>query len=466
MIKRFMTILTFLILLCFSSSAVMASAPTTKQEAVRIANDEIRPALGYDFFEDKNVDDKPIDWVKTERLSNVATGGLTGMGALVYGGPHGDIKNGTSRYLGYTYLGEDYTNPDFPHDAWGGGYLEDRNWTENPWNGKISGQKKNKFDGNIRYLPNIQMGIAFYYGESSKGGNSSYWDKWHNYMHVLVPPTEFTWGMGRMWHNLNGSLWYISVPLAPGILCELPDLSTSLETNKFTGVEPGQKITSTVAYRLNTDHNRAGEAKLRLYHKVGNTEYPVTLKPINNSPDPSNTVVMQPGQEFIYEYTVTVQSTSSVISSRINAAIANFPDKNWENNRAEATVTPQAIDISVGIVADNEYWSDGSNALSYEVIVNRKNSAPGPLPIKLTIFDKNGKTVKDFTMQAGKNRWNTHIMWERVQPGTYTIEAQAWPVEGQDINPADNVATKTIEAQNSSFNIDSQIKGGTGDISW
>jgi len=203
--RKIIVLISFLILFSvaqFSHAATQSQPPGNLQEAISLANQEI----GWEYFTLKNKIDKAL------RLDN-----LTELGyVLVYGEVHGDKKGNESRYLGYTWNDEDYTNPIFPHDAWGGGVLEDRNWIMEPWN-NVQGAIANSFDGNSKYLTNIQAGLKQYYADVIQGEGSQYWNKWHQYVHILQPPTYWTWGMGRMWHQVNGSVWYITVPLAPTV---------------------------------------------------------------------------------------------------------------------------------------------------------------------------------------------------------------------------------------------------------
>jgi len=165
--------------------------PGTVDEAVQRANGQI----GSEYYNIKMVN-KEV-WEK--------------YGALVYGNPHGTKKGDEYRYLGYTPEGAEYTNYIFPHDDWGGGYLEDRNWIETPWNDdycRSQGAKENPFNNKAAYEPAIEEGLRTAYGDYMKGTKND----WYKYMQILQPPTDFTPGMGRMWQT---SKWYITVPIAP-----------------------------------------------------------------------------------------------------------------------------------------------------------------------------------------------------------------------------------------------------------
>ena len=193
--------LTTIFAFSITADASQNQPPTNLQEALTLANQELRQEIGYDYFTPTNSEGRPINFVMVEGLGGVVIGESGPYGALVYGDPHGDANEGQNRYLGYTILDEDFTNPAFPHDAWAGGYLEDRNWIATPWGDeRITSQYAiymNDFDNKTKYLPNIQKGIAIYYADVSRGGDSSYWNSWSEYVHILVPPTKYTWGMGR-----------------------------------------------------------------------------------------------------------------------------------------------------------------------------------------------------------------------------------------------------------------------------
>lgn len=445
------------LLICFSSTMALAAVPTSKQEAVGMANEE----LGRIYFSPTNNNGKPLEWLLSKRLSSVIIGSSGGgYGVLVYGAPHGNVKNGESRYVGYTKNDEDYTNPDFPHDAWYGGYLEDRKWVEAPWDRHIPGQDKNDFDGKVKYLPNIQKGIALYYADISRGGDSPYWSNWHKYVHILVPPTEYTWGMGRAWHReADGSVWYISIPLTPGALTRPPDLSTTLEAEKFSGVSPGQKVTSRVTYRLNHDHNRQEKVWLRLHHVVGQKEYPISLEPVNPAdvPDADGYVIFKPGEAKTYGYTFTVQPAATGILSRINPALGTDQDKDWSNNRDEAIVIPTAYDVRVEIIPEeNTFWTiDGDRiTVSYNVRVTRKDKIPGVVNTVWVVRDPAGRHVEEISAGQGHEEMPYDFM---AGPGTYTIEAQVSLVGAEDIYPGDNRDSTTVTVVNEILPADRRI---------
>ena len=183
-------------------------------------------------------------------------------GIVVYGEPFEyDETTGHHRYLGYTHLGEKYTNTLFRHDAFAGGRFHERNWfcepeRKDPVEAAAGELACCNFTETIRGDDNLREEIRdaallgmfktsrFEEAETFKdvaGGIEAFIAKirvmfnigdtnaatdilddreWivdlADYIYILSPPTENMWGMGRMWHQIAaGTVWYYTMPLAP-----------------------------------------------------------------------------------------------------------------------------------------------------------------------------------------------------------------------------------------------------------
>lgn len=223
-----------LIVVLIVLSVILSSIPTyaeiiyppgTVDEAVQRANEQI----GYEYYELEKVNREV--WEK--------------YGALVYGSPHGDKKGDEYRYLGETPSGEKYTNYKFPHDDWAGGYLEDRAWISEPWKEGLA--RTNRFNNKPEYEPAIEDGLKTAYGDYLKGTKHD----WYKYMQILQPPTDFTPGMGRMWHVGKTATWYITVPIAP----------LKIGFVELMGGFPGVQDYTTIVVRTGTEGNTEGKPK-------------------------------------------------------------------------------------------------------------------------------------------------------------------------------------------------------------
>ncbi|MTI80046.1 MAG: hypothetical protein FH758_04035 [Firmicutes bacterium] len=393
-----------ILLTMFISSTAQAEEPQTLGEALKVANKELEPICNTEnYFEKNNISGKPI---KEEMWS--------GRSLFVYGSPFKfDNATGHNRYLGYTLMDEAYTNVLFRHDAWGGGTINDRHWIPIPWDEKKvkmslikMGEKpirKNSFRNREEYRSSIIRGLQ-YYADNGNGPPIPFVPddgmEWEKYVHVLQPPTKYTWGMGRMWHQkANGSIWYITIPMAPtlepatGVGPVTIDLSTQLDVDSFKDVEPGDKVTSTVTYTLNNEHSQPETAWLRLHHVVSSTgEFPITLEPINpaDTLDANGHIEFQPGESKTYKYTFTVQDKPSKIVSRINP-ISTDQDKDWSNNRDEATIVAKKNNLWVEILDHSDDVVEGGTA----TVSARIHNDLGELLTTRLVWKVDGKIVKD-----------------------------------------------------------------------
>ena len=62
-------------------------------------------------------------------------------------------------------------------------------------------------------------GFSFDLGDGNK-----LWQNLYEYADIMMPPTETTWGMARMFHMYNGYPYYVDIPMPPLSLGELPFL--------------------------------------------------------------------------------------------------------------------------------------------------------------------------------------------------------------------------------------------------
>ncbi|MCL0043473.1 hypothetical protein M1M96_00030 [Peptococcaceae bacterium] len=120
------------LLLIFLAAVLML--PLYTQSAAASIIEQINQAMertygpGFDKFrESVDTDGDGVgDAVFNQDLFNTR-------GIIVYGEPFEfDEATEHNRYLGYTYLGEKYTNTFFRHDAFAGGRFRDRNWLREP----------------------------------------------------------------------------------------------------------------------------------------------------------------------------------------------------------------------------------------------------------------------------------------------------------------------------------------------
>ncbi|MCL6478853.1 MAG: hypothetical protein K6T65_10595 [Peptococcaceae bacterium] len=447
----------------FLLAAFLTPAFAGTYDANAAINDALENCSSY--YQDRhNFNGDTIRYVTSTGLSNITDGNGNSYGFLTYGQHHGNYRNGQHRYIGYTYYGEDYTNMDFPADKnANGANFASPNWVIQPWKDpavRASNKNLSGFngDGSPQYRTAILAGIMAYGGTNANNGyligeteDASFYGKIEQYVHILAPPTKYAWGIGRMWHIKNGQLWYVTIPIAPeALLPAAPDLSTNLETDSFTGAKPGEKITSTVAYRLNPDHPRPERALVRMHHAVNGQEYRMQLQPVNGAPVPDGNgyITLNPGDEKIYSYTFTVQEIPTRILSRIDPVDVK-EDKNWDNNLAEATVVPSSYDIKVEVVSDKYVYESFGGAKAFvpmKIYVTRKDIIPGDIQAELSVSGPVSSYTKTITLPPGGQYVARYEFG--ADPGSYTLSAEAWPDGLEDAYPPDNRDAATVTVKN------------------
>ncbi|WP_427916573.1 Athe_2463 domain-containing protein, partial [Thermincola ferriacetica] len=250
---------------------------------------------------------------------------------LFYGEPTGK-ENGAYRYLGENYYGEYITNPDFPDDEKMKGLIEEKDWLPLPWiNGEVIRSLERRkeppicenkpYDGDQKYLANIVQGLLDIRSQNFQ--NSTFKD-WTQYVHILQPPTNSGWGMGRMWHKkADGTIWYISVPLAPRCIFDpvVPNLyvksidpGTPVETdevgNAVYKAEIGKKYTATVVFGTGEIRRDLDLALLRPFvaglHEINGQAYKGKLKKISG-----NGHISEPVPEYPDRFTEAKSQTIS-----------------------------------------------------------------------------------------------------------------------------------------------------------
>lgn len=218
---------------------------------------------------------------------------------IVYGGDHGATlyHNGKElrEYSGYSVNGQSVSSEGVPWFAgWSGTKIQNFNLIPRPWRDDDVRNKyhisKNRFDNyndpSNKYLEDgtleksIQTGLDISFGnkkykefmyrnQNSQFQNRDVYDagskpknggKWINYVHVLQPPTELSWGFGTVYIDSSIGITYLDIPIAPFSLQNLTDLSASFEELPKSAVagdqvRVGVKVNSTFVDPVTSDYS-------------------------------------------------------------------------------------------------------------------------------------------------------------------------------------------------------------------
>lgn len=226
---------------------VQASDTLNREQLVTFANKELidRKVIARDYFAIKNKEETPLS--TSPYLQGIRD-------YIVYGNPHGDMKQGVYRYVGYTYEGDAFTNYAFPSDVTAPTGLWDRNWIRTPWKDPATKNRVElnktvkdgiQFQSKALFETSIRFGLQMISRKKPDGSLLDFpTDKiqlrnWHEYAHIYQPPTSVSWGAGIMFHKTdNGTVYYVTVPLSPeGMKSDLDVQFRDLPSSAVVGEE-------------------------------------------------------------------------------------------------------------------------------------------------------------------------------------------------------------------------------------
>lgn len=376
MIKRLSTVVAVFFLLTAFLTPAFAETYS--------AADAIADALHHGY-KDKNINGDPINYVTTTAISDITNKNGISYGFLTYGQPHGELRNGHHRYIGYTYYGEDYTNMDFPADQYANGDdFASQDWISQPWKNQaviLSNPNITRFpdDGTNKYSYNIFAGLLTNdlvnnNGYINNNFDSEFWSNVEQYVHILAPPTKYAWGIGRMWHYKNGNLLYITVPIMPNSLLTNLDLEvTTLESGIPQGekAQPGQAYTGTVVYKNLSDITMSKPAAVA----VTNNGYATTLK--DQSGNTVTTLILPPGESKTLTFTWHMPTNTN--TSTLEAIINLPPDsalieENLLNNKKTTTITANQKNLAVTITSYPDEAQPGQTVTVAGKITNESDT--------------------------------------------------------------------------------------------
>ncbi len=194
---------------------------------------------------------------------------------FVFGGKPSD-----AHYLGSDMEGNLFSNVYHPVDTWNSSKaVEKYSWVNRPWeaDSQLNPQKKicaqgsfdlvnmqiriNNHTDEVRrqelegYYEDLKKLVQDYFPLSFEGMNAKFdgsykTTNWLEYIHIMQPPTYYTWGMGRMWNS--GGQYYKTILIPPFKFLDQPDYSaTVLRTGTEAGADENGEYEAVVEFRVN-----------------------------------------------------------------------------------------------------------------------------------------------------------------------------------------------------------------------
>lgn len=274
-----------LVLNLFSGRPALAAGngvPSTVDEVIQKINQDmvILYGVGQEYYKPYITKGGSSLYIRKDliqdRLHRSPTGKITDdynirSYEIVYGGDHGANLNHKGKqmreYSGYSRDGQSVGTEEAPWFAgWSGTQIQDFKMIEAPWkDGRVQRKynisitrfdayrdtnHRNKFLADGTFEQSIITGLTTVFGNGrtykdfmyntqnsnladrpvyENDSSPSRGGRWVDYVHVLQPPTEYSWGFGTIYIDSNIGITYLGIPLAPFSL-QSNDISAKFDT--------------------------------------------------------------------------------------------------------------------------------------------------------------------------------------------------------------------------------------------
>jgi len=171
---------------------------------------------------------------------------------------------------------------------------------------------------------------------------------------------------------------------------------------------------------------------------------------------------VEDGMEYLVEFDYTAAGGRTTVTAFTNLALGNvkvmWDENTYDNNKIEKTVEGLGYDIKIKLQSDKATYTsiDGDpTPVELTATVTRKDDIPGVIDVTGSIKDGFPIDLKLGPGESGKVEYSYP-----ARPGTYHIDAEAWPEGSDDIYPPDNRDSITVTVKNEVFDLDSEIRSG------
>ncbi len=406
------------------------------------------------------------------------------------------------RYLGLTPDGDPLASDYFPDDAPNHVAPARRDMIEHPWDrGLCSYRNSNTISGYswgaiVKTLLNYHDRVGYPGPGNGFAGNPAFRgnfnkDTLKDYFLVMAEPQPGLAGAVRHWHYRHdlGGIWYDPIFIRWDVLPNFIMESIDPGTDK---ARPGETYTGKAVLNAVPDASFLSDPVTgQLFESLGlekklSQDYMVPFGiAINGQLVPVKDFQPLEGLNNVFQYQVldgTVENRMEVpfewtapagggkisLGAAVNTVLQVLPSEAWgymewseitsiDNAKTVEVVLEGQYDIKVEILPDENVFTavdEGFATVGYNVRLTRKDDIPGDIEVSLTVTDLDGQYPERFTL--GREPRTIPYIFEGV-PGSYTIEAEAWPEGSDDAYPEDNRDVVTVTVAKEVMKTDSKI---------
>jgi len=417
----------------------------------------------------------------------------------------GHPGNEEPRYLGKTIDWSNFANDYFPDDAEYHISPSKRNMIELPWHYDYE-QSGNRDISDYSWglikeaLSTYNQRIGFNDNKDGFANNPAFYSDFDNvkkYFKVLAEPRPGMAGAVRHWHKREdlGGVWYdpifIRWDILPNFIVEKIDPGTDR-------AKPGETYSGKVVLKAKPDGSFLSDPVTgQLFNSMGlklelSQDYTVPFGVVLNGQFlPIKNFQPVSGMENIYQYKIPAGTTENTLeftfdwtapanissdkitlATGVNESITVLPKDVWgyvewseitsiDNVKAVEVAIEQPLrhDIKVEVRPEkNSYTAlnGGITGVNFIILVTRKDDIPEEINASGYIDGLAGRFPINTILGPGDYKETKYGF--PASPGSYTVEAEAWPLGSEDAAPEDNRDSATVTVENQVFKPDSKIR--------
>lgn len=367
---------------------------------------------------------------------------------MVYGSDHGAelIHKGKKmrEYSGYSKDGHSVPSEGVPWFAgWSGTKIQDFDMFKSPWKNEKVKEKynisKTSYD-NYRDLENkllldgtfeqsIITGLNKVYGEGhtyeefmynnqnsrladypvyDNDSTPSIGGRWIDYVHVLQPPTELSWGFGTIYIDSNIGITYLDIPLAPFSLID-KDLSAKFDTFPKEAVS-GERVK--VAVKVNSNYPDPVTPEFEWSISSGGSEVSdVTFSGHASSKTGSIRVVKNESRVLVAEFTMPEEPVR--VQFKVNPNGKSPEEANLGNNLLDKSIKVlKPVELGYNVLSKKEVFYLDHHTLTAKLRLPRPDAEwTGPATGKLNVTRAPQDLFREWNVTNNPvvNEWNDTI---------------------------------------------------------
>ena len=242
--------------------------------------------------------------------------------------------------------------------------------------------------------------------------------RWVDYIIVMIPPTDISWGLGLRFNANGGKYWTIDIPIAPYNMTERFDLSTRYLTYAETA-NAGDAVTFIAEVNSNIEEVTDGVSyRWSITDAGGNPVSGVSYGGHGSSASGTFSIDKYYTKQFAASF--TMPSSNVRVSFEVNGD-KKYDETNYKNNRS---IVDPVDPVTVRILQPAPPLTEGEVVLDYDIYSRDHESRLAPMTAHFAAraYEGNG--------EAGISSWtnNSSVLSNYNYENHFTVNSAPFTI--------------------------------------